>query len=182
MTMKLTTEYTEVAEKSFVMSYRLYSYVDPQSILESSRAHPPGSPITDQDDLLNWLKSAAAESNRDGSVTATYVVAADGELLLASRRSEHVACASQGKVLAAGEIVFSPEGNVVEVSNQSTGYCPEPESWPAVAEALEPLSVHRPTGFTLSVTFRLCPTCGERNTVKDSWYVCEMCGSELPRA
>jgi hypothetical protein len=67
---------------------------------------------------------------------------------------------------------------VVEASNQSTGYCPEPESWTAVAAALDRIGVPHPGGFTLEIMFRRCPKCGERNMVKDGWFAC---GAELPK-
>ena len=30
------------------------------------------------------------------------------------------------------------------------------------------------------IAFRRCPDCRERNLVKDSWLVCQLCGSDLP--
>jgi RNA polymerase subunit RPABC4/transcription elongation factor Spt4 len=85
-------------------------------------------------------------------------------------------------VLSAGEMFFrltaaGPE--VIEVSNQSTGYCPEPESWPAVAAALDRLGVSHPGRFTLALVFRRCPACGQRNVVKDGWFACGVCNSDL---
>jgi hypothetical protein len=71
---------------------------------------------------------------------ATFVIDLNGDLLVADRRSEHVACAGGGPVLSAGEMFFLVEEDRVEVtdvSNQSTGYCPEPSSWPGVAAALD---------------------------------------------
>ena len=70
---------------------------------------------------------------------------------------------------------------VVEVSNQSTGFCPEPESWPAVAAALDGLGIRHPGRFTQEVIFRRCPACGERNVVKDGWFACGACGADLPK-
>jgi hypothetical protein len=69
---------------------------------------------------------------------------------------------------------------VEEISNQSTGFCPEPESWPVVAAALDTLGVRHPGRFTLAVVFRRCPACGERNVVKDGWFACGVCGADLP--
>jgi hypothetical protein len=66
------------------------------------------------------------------------------------------------------------------VTNQSTGYCPEPESWPAVATALDRIGVAHPGRFTQEIVFRRCTACGERNVVKDGWYVCGSCGADLP--
>jgi hypothetical protein len=69
---------------------------------------------------------------------------------------------------------------VAEVSNQSTGFCPEPESWPAVAAALERIGVTHPGGVTIEIVFRRCEACGERNVVRDGWFACGLCGAELP--
>lgn len=86
-------------------------------------------------------------------------------------------------MLSAGEMFFLVEGTriqVAEVSNQSTGFCPEPESWPAVAAALDRIGIAHPGGFTAAVVFRRCERCGERNIVKDGWFVCGVCGADLP--
>ncbi|MEU7874786.1 hypothetical protein [Dactylosporangium sp. NPDC049140] len=62
---------------------------------------------------------------------------------------------------------------------RSTGYCPDPESWPAVGEALDRIGVRHPDDFTDKVTFRRCPACGERNVVRDNDFM-HQCGSALP--
>src|SRR5918911_838983 len=75
--------------------------------------------------------------------------AAGRTLRLAARRTEHVACAQGAPVLAAGEIRFTRADvlpQVLEITNQSTGYCPEPESWPAVAAALSAIGLAAPDG------------------------------------
>lgn len=159
---------------------RLYCYVGPQTILAASRSSKPGAIIKSQADLRAWLEAHWTESDDDGSLTATFVVGKDGHLRLASRRSEHVACASGLPVLTAGEISFLRNGEVTGVSNHSTGFCPEPESWPFCAAALDQLGVIHPMGLTTAVIFRLCPRCKERNVVKDNWFTCEICGAELP--
>src|SRR5262249_34892206 len=95
------------------------------------------------------------------------------------------ACAGGGLVLSAGEMFLVPaaEGlRVEEVSNQSTGYCPEPESWPAGAAALDRIGITHPGRFTQEIVFRRCPACGERSIVKDRWFVCGVCGADLPAA
>jgi hypothetical protein len=68
------------------------------------------------------------------------------------------------------------------VSNQSTGYCPDPDCWPAVAAALRSAGVAAPVGFTRRFVFRRCFTCGQINLIKDDWYVCAACDADLPRA
>ncbi|MCH8924343.1 MAG: hypothetical protein IIA67_14485 [Planctomycetes bacterium] len=141
---------------------------------------PPGALICTVDNLSAWLTAQSSGLESDGSLIATFVVDTDGALRLAPRRSEHVACASGGPVLSAGEITFSSDGMVSDVTNQSTGFCPEPESWQSVADALDRIPVDRPDDFTLCIVFRLCPKCNERNIVKDGWFVCDLCGADLP--
>jgi hypothetical protein len=115
----------------------------------------------------------------------TFVVDDRGVLRVADRRSEHVACAAGRDVLSAGELaaVRTQDGvRVVEVSNQSTGYCPEPESWSAVASALDAAGIVHPGRFTYEAIFRRCQECGERNLVKDGCFECAICGGKLPDA
>jgi hypothetical protein len=161
---------------------REYSYVGPQSILERLRNSPSGVCILAAADLTHWLTMNAADQALDGTITATFVIDCSGCLRLAPRRSEHVACAGGARVLSAGEMTFASTGEVLDVSNQSTGYCPEPESWPAVSNALDHIGVRHPNAFTIPVVFRRCPKCRERTIVKDDWYVCELCGADLPMA
>jgi hypothetical protein len=102
---------------------------------------------------------------------------------LAPRRSEHVTLAGGRDVLAAGEITIVPAGTewwVTEATNQSTGYCPEPDCWAVVATALDGLGVRHPGDFTDKIVFRRCSTCGERNVVRDNDFTCALCDSSLP--
>lgn len=69
---------------------------------------------------------------------------------------------------------------VAEVTNQSTGYCPNPDCWPAVASALDRVAIAHPAGFTDLVIFRRCPGCGQRNIVREDDFTCALCGSALP--
>jgi hypothetical protein len=152
---------------------RRYAYVGPEAIRRAVAGHARGGEIRTADDL---------EPLANGE-PLTFVVDLEGALRVADRRSEHVACAGGGEVLSAGEltaIVRRGRCDVVEVSNQSTGYCPEPESWPAVAAALDRARIGHPGRFTFEATFRRCPACGERNLVKDSWFVCANCDGALP--
>lgn len=80
----------------------------------------------------------------------------------------------------AGEFLFDHAGSVLEVTNQSTGYCPSEDCWPAVETALDAAGIPHPPAFTFAAKFRLCPTCGERNLVKEEWYVCTFCDADLP--
>ena len=139
---------------------RLYPYVGPADIKARVAGRPAGTRITSVSDLLAWVRSTGQLPGPDDLVVATFVIDAEGNLLLADRRSEHVACAGGGPVLSAGEMFFLVEGNriqVAEVSNQSTGFCPEPESWPAVAAALDRIGVAHPGRFTYEIVFRRCP-------------------------
>jgi hypothetical protein len=162
------------------MPPRQYSYVGPHDIRHAAATSPAGTRITSRSDLVGWMKSHASDKDLDGTITATFVIDGDGTLRLAPRRSEHVACASGGPVLSAGEITLAHKGDVAAVSNQSTGFCPEPESWPQVADALDRIPISHPGAFTSPIVFRLCPKCDERNIVKDHWFVCAICGADLP--
>jgi hypothetical protein len=94
-----------------------------------------------------------------------------------------VACAAGAEVLAAGEIRFQridSQLKVAEVSNQSTGYCPDVSCWPAVRSALVRAGLAAPTAFTQEIVFRRCLECGEVNLVKEHWFVCVFCDADLP--
>lgn len=161
------------------MDLYAYPYVGPEEIRRSVEAHPVGPAIRSREDVEQWLR-AHADAASEG---ATYVVDLSGQLRVAPRRSEHVACAGGEEVLAAGEIRFSRGGHgweVQEVSNQSTGYCPDTSCWEAVALALSKAGVPGPAGFTFEVVFRRCPKCREINLVKESWFVCVFCDADLP--
>ncbi|WP_254716477.1 hypothetical protein [Actinomadura sp. WMMB 499] len=144
----------------------MYDYVGPAELLDRVVPGTVGEPVEE-----------VARTERE---PFTYVVDLDGVLRVAPRRSEHVACAGGRPVLAAGEIAFG-DGRIAEVTNQSTGYCPGPESWPAVAAALDRAGLDRPDGFTDVFVFRHCPSCAELNVVKDEHYVCVFCDADLPR-
>jgi hypothetical protein len=149
---------------------RLYPYVGPAGIRARVTDRPAGTPIKSVADLLAWVCGTGQRPGPDDLVAATFVIDAAAYLHLADRHSEHVACSGSGPVLSAGEMFFPREGDrgeVAEMSNQSTGYCPEPELWPAVAAALNRIGVAHPGRFTTEVVFRRCERCGERNVVKD---------------
>jgi hypothetical protein len=136
---------------------KLYPYVGPAGIKARLAGHPTGTPIKSVAGLLAWACGTGQYPGPDGLVPATFVIDADGGLLLADRRSEHVACAGGGPVLSAGEMFLRVTDGGIEpadVSNQSTGFCPEPESWPAVAAALDKIGVPHPGRFTTEVIFR----------------------------
>ncbi|MFC4068442.1 hypothetical protein [Actinoplanes subglobosus] len=154
-----------------------YHYTGPADIAAAARHSPPGTPIRSTDDLKTWL---AAADPRDRDDPHTYVITTSGVLLLGPRRSEHVACAAGADVLAAGEITVDPHGQVIEVTNQSTGYCPQPSCWPAVEAALDRAAIPHPGAFTSAFVFRHCPTCTHLNVIKDDLYICALCDGPLP--
>ncbi|MBY0231543.1 MAG: hypothetical protein K2W96_19835 [Gemmataceae bacterium] len=123
-------------------------------------------------DVWDWTR-------RTDDAVATFVIDREGWLRLAPRRSEHVACAEGRPVLPAGEIEFNEDG-VEWVSNQSTGYCPEPESWPHVAAALTRAGIAAPDGFDPAFHFRRCEGCDEINLLKPGLPDCGTCSAPLP--
>ncbi|GIE28249.1 hypothetical protein Ait01nite_012940 [Actinoplanes italicus] len=151
-----------------------YRYLGPAEI--AARDAPPGRPLRSAADLWAWL---ADTDPRDRDEPFTYVVTADGVLRLAPRRSEHVACAGGEDVLAAGEITFGTDGDVTDITNQSTGYGPDPSCWPDAAAALDAAGITHPGGFTSAFTFRCCPGCGHVNLVKDDDHTCAVCDGSL---
>lgn len=155
---------------------RAFPYIGPPQILGESRGSSKGTLIASREAAVAWF----AAHGREESGQATYVVDLTGALLVAPRRSEHVACAGGEPVLAAGELRFDTTGAVVEVANNSTGYCPREDCWGAVRDALDRAGLRRPAGFTFVASFRRCPACGERNLVKEGWFVCALCDAELP--
>jgi hypothetical protein len=159
-----------------------YRYVGPPEIRASVRPGTEGRVIASTPDLAAWVSERGAAETAE---PFTYVVGLDGRLRLAPRRSEHVACAGGHSVLAAGEMAFShPSGRWTthEVSNQSTGYCPDLDSWQAVARALEAVGIGHPGRFTHEVVFRRCERRRECSVVREDDFVCVFCGSDLPLA
>ncbi|MER5966521.1 hypothetical protein [Streptomyces sp. NPDC002057] len=161
---------------------RRYRYVGPVELRALVRPGSGGFRVGSAADFEVWV---AGRSSQELAEPFTFVVCAEGELLLAPRRSEHVVCAGGGHVLSAGEIGFSREGGrwtVSDVSNHSTGYCPDAGSWEAVDLALDRAGLGHPSGFTHEVVFRRCPVCQEHNVVREECFVCVFCDSDLPEA
>jgi len=160
---------------------RLYHYIGPKSIAERTRPIPTGTAIRSAGDVRAWVRDSG-QTLIAGCVIATFVINDSGLLLIADRRSEHVACAGGQPVRSAGEMTFDI-GVVVEViavSNQSTGYCPEPTSWSAVDDALSHAGFAVPKGFALACVFRRCVGCGGLNLVKEDVFECGRYRMELP--
>jgi hypothetical protein len=153
----------------------------PEDIHRRAAHSPSGVKVGSVHDLENCNQ----QSNREGVIVVTFIVNEQGSLCVGDRSSEHISCSGGHPVLAAGEMFFRPSDSgleVVDVSNQSTGICPEPESWPGVATALDRVGIPHPGRFTQMVGFRRCPACSERNIVKDDWFGCGVCGADLPAA
>ena len=162
-----------------------YRYVGPKRIADRVAPGVLGTPIRSAADVLRWVTESKQVADAAGAVVATFIVDRDGTLRVADRHREHVACAGSEPVLSAGEMRFELTGRTVrvaEASNQSTGYCPEPESWPAVASAFARAGLEAPPAFGLACVFRLCPACGRKNIVKDEVFECGVCGAALPAA
>jgi hypothetical protein len=153
------------------MQRRLYQYIGPEEIRVRSQHKAGGRKISTQSDLKQWTNEQANQSAANGLIAATFVVNSAGILLLADRHSEHVACASGDPVLSAGELFLTDTApiGVEEISNLSTGYCPEPCSWSAVANALDLAEIPHPGRFSPAFQFRRCPKCGQRNLIKDNF-------------
>jgi hypothetical protein len=163
------------------LEMQLYRYIGPKRIFERVKPELFGVPIRSPDDIRKWVRDTKQELI-DKCVTSTFVIDATGVLLIADRHSEHVICAGGHSVRSAGEIIFRI-GHTVEVagvSNQSTGYCPEPESWSAVAAALAEANFEPIAGFTKVCEFRRCTGCQTITLVKDQVFECVVCGTELP--
>ncbi|MFF4544857.1 NUDIX hydrolase [Streptomyces sp. NPDC001406] len=162
------------------MAARTYGYVGPGDLLGLVRPGGEGEGIRCAADFARWVSARGAVELAE---PFTFVVDPEGVLRLAPRRSEHVVCAGGGPVLSAGEMSFREDCGrwaVDEVSNQSTGYCPDAGSWPAVADALDRAGLVRPGGFTHEVVFRRCVSCWQVNVVREDHFVCVLCDADLP--
>lgn len=141
---------------------RSYRYVGPVELKAAVRPGDGGGRIGSAADFDGWIVEQSAVELAE---PFTFVVGVDGALRLAPRRSEHVACAGGDMVLSAGEISFMREADrwtVSEVSNQSTGYCPDVTSWAEVARALNVQS----SGGHLASPARWCS--GEAPTARSA--------------
>jgi hypothetical protein len=159
---------------------RGYRYIGPAESKASVTAEAEGPRIRSQEDLGAWLSGRPAE---ELSEPFTFVIDFEGNLRLAPRRSEHVVCAGGGLVLSAGEMGFAQTDGgwaAIRVSNQSTGYCPDIDSYPAVATALNRAGISCPDRFSEEIVFRRCPSCRERNVVHEGTFVCALCDAVLP--
>jgi hypothetical protein len=162
---------------------KLYRYVGPEAVAERVRGHSSGRPVRSVEDVINWVVAEQDVENESDGVVAAFVVDADGQLRIIDRRHDHAECTGAGPVLFAGEMKFIIHNEsvlVVDVTNQATGYCPEPESWPVVHAALLAAGLQPPRGLRLACVFRRCPKCNSLNLVKDRNFVCDACAARLP--
>jgi hypothetical protein len=181
------THVAKIAER-----LRLYHYVGPADLARLATGNTPRMPLdTAASAIKLWrqnfpsFKPEPRKSVSSETLTVTFVVLPAEGMWVADRHSEHVACARGGPVHAAGELTLTlnQQGQplvITEISNQSTGFCPEPESWYAVKHALQNSGIRHPQGFTTAMIFRRCPKCRSTNIVKDLWFHCEVCKAELP--
>lgn len=163
---------------------RLYTYVGPTEFLRRAAPVSASPAIESIGELRQELAKLGFLFQPGELLTLTFVIDVDGRLRIADRHREHVACAGGGCVRCAGEMTLGWEAGEVaieNVTNQSTGYCPDVESWDAVESALAALGIRHPGGLDPEFVFRRCESCGETNVVKDAWFICALCGAELPR-
>jgi len=157
---------------------RLYQYVGSRGILERTKGHPVGTPIQCEADLARYVMASGRKE-----LTVTYTLDLNGRLRVADRHSEHVACAGNVPVMGAGEMtveLFGEAAEILYITNQSTGYCPEKSSWNAIQAAMSGAGIDHPNAFTTAYEFRRCDACTAINIVKDGWLVCS-CGADLPK-
>ena len=160
-----------------------YHYVGPLEIKHVARQPAQRAVIRRAQDIAGWVNDTQQRLSADDTITATFVIDLQEELWIADQHSEHVYCASGQDVLAAGEMTFelaNDQVSVTAITNQSTGYCPEPASWTAVQSVLDRLQLPHPGEFTPSFIFRRCIKCGTTNVVKDGWFECAVCQAPLP--
>jgi hypothetical protein len=164
---------------------RLYKYVGSHDIRQKVAGLPLGRRIKSVSELEDWIQQNRQQTDRWGLIYATFVVDLEGYFRVADRHSEHLACAGSQPVLSAGEVFFTYGDRgleVAEITNQSTGFCPEPESWLQVAKALDIIPLPHPLGFTIEFVFRRCFACNQINIVKEHLFLCAVCGKALPSA
>lgn len=163
---------------------KVYCYIESLDLLYFFQELPQRQLVKCEQDILNWIVKAQQRLDDQKSIVATFIVDVDEQLWIADRHSEHVQCARGQPVLSAGEITFtliSLSVVVSEVTNQSTGYCPETESWEVVASVLSQANLSCPSDFTSKFIFRRCEVCSTINIVKYDWFYCGVCNSDLPK-
>lgn len=162
----------------------MYKYVGADEIRLNTAHLPLGNRILSINDIDNWIRETKQQQDSWGLIAATFVIDCEGYLRIADRHSEHIACAGGKEVRSAGEVFFQKSKNgleVAEITNQSTGFCPEPESWQHVVKALDLINIPHPSSFTIEFIFRRCCACNQVNIVKDNLFFCSVCAAKLPQ-
>ena len=138
-----------------------------------------------KEDCVDFLSQVEEHVCADYRIIVSFVIDRQNRLLVSDRHAEHVACALGEAVQSAGEICFQIVNHfslsVDWISNQSTGYCPEPSSWKSVESCMMSLEIAIPNGFRPAYQFRRCTTCDNLNLIKDNWFVCSLCNADLPQ-
>ncbi len=164
---------------------KTYKYRGSADLLDLVKASEKGKQLTSSKDVLDWIRDTIQYKDDNNEIIATYIIDERCYMRIVDRHSEHVVCAGGEQVLSAGEITFSFEDKkliINEITNQSTGYCPETSSWVSVKEAIEKTGIPAPNQFGREFIFRRCEKCKAINIVKDEWYLCGECDTDLPRA
>ncbi|MEO1762594.1 MAG: hypothetical protein AAFR83_11615 [Cyanobacteria bacterium J06629_18] len=162
----------------------MYKYVGSDEIRENTAHLPAGKKVLSINDIDNWIRETKQQPDSYGLIAATFVIDCEGSLRIADRCYEHIACAGGEPVFSAGEIFFQKSKSgleIVEITNQSTGFCPQPESWKDVVKALSFINILHPSSFTTEFIFRRCCACHQVNIVKDDSFICCVCAAKLPQ-
>ena len=162
----------------------MYKYVGADEIRQNTAHLPAGKKILSINDIDNWIEETKQQPDSWGLIAATFVIDYEGYLRIADRHSEHIACACGREVGSAGEVFFQKSKNgleVAEITNQSTGFCPQPESWQHVVKALDLINISHPSSFSIEFIFRRCCACNQVNIVKDNLFFCSVCAAKLPQ-
>lgn len=88
-----------------------YKYIGPENLLSLVKETNGGKVILSQQDVLDWISDTNQELDGMNQVTVTFIINIEGQLLIADRHSEHVACAGGKEVLSAGEMTFEIDGS-----------------------------------------------------------------------
>ncbi|WP_145230449.1 hypothetical protein [Gimesia algae] len=165
------------------MMLKQYNYVGPSEIQAQLNSVPFSQPVDTAQSLLQQLHQLNNDLHESPFLTVTFVIDKEGNLRICDRHQEHVACARGRPVLSAGEMTFAYQNadyHLERITNQSTGYCPEPDSWQVVDSALKQLGIQYPDFFEPAYDFRRCPRCTQINLIKDNYYYCAVCETDLP--
>jgi len=87
---------------------RLYSYAGPADIKARVAGRPAGTSIKSIAVFLAWVRDTDQRAGSAGLVTVTFIIAANDNLLVADRHSEHVACAGGGSATTSRATNFGP--------------------------------------------------------------------------